>query len=92
MGNAPLPLIALAFLADYELLYGNLREASRMYELALELADKWSAQSSLALCFAQQGRASLLYEWNDLDEATRALQECFRIGELWKTSRLLVPA
>ena len=48
MGNAPLPLIALAYLADHE--------------------------------------------WNDLDEATRALQECFRIGELWKTPRLLVPA
>jgi LuxR family maltose regulon positive regulatory protein len=40
----------------------------------------------------QQGRASLLYEWNDLDGAVSALQECFRIGELWKSPRLLVPA
>ena len=92
MGNAPLPLTALAYLADYEWLQGNLRDASRMYEQALELAGKWGGQSSLALCLAQQGRAGLLYEWNDLDGATRALQECIRVGELWKNPRLLVPA
>jgi len=92
VGNAPLPLIALAYLADYESLYGNLRNASRLYKQALELADKWDARSSLALCFAQQGKAVLLYEWNDLDGATRALQECIRIGDLWKSPRLLVPA
>lgn len=92
VGNAPLPLTALAYLADYEWLQGNLREASRMYEQALELADKWGGQASLALCFVQQGRANLLYEWNDLDGATRALQECFRIGGLWNSPRLLVPA
>ena len=92
VANAPLPLIALAYLADYEYLDGNLRNASRMCEQAIELAEKWGGQSSLALCFVQQGKASLLYEWNDLDGAMSALQECFRIGELWKSPRLLVPA
>ena len=92
VGNAPLPLIALAYLADYECLDGNLRNASRMYEQAIELAEKWGGQFSLALCFVQQGRASLLYEWNDLDGAANSLQECFRIGDLWKSPRLLVPA
>ena len=92
VGNAPLPLTALAYLADYAWLEGNLRSASRMYEQAIELSEKWGGQSSIALCLVQQGRASLLYEWNDLDGAERALQECFRIGELWKGSRFLVPA
>jgi len=92
VGNAPLPLITLAYLADYESLEGNLRNAAKMYEQAIELAEKWGGQSSLALCFVQQGKASLLYEQNDLDGATQALQECFRIGELWKSPRLLVPA
>jgi LuxR family maltose regulon positive regulatory protein len=92
VGNAPLPLTALAYLADYEWLHGNLRGASRMYEQALELADRWGGQSSLALCLVQQGRAGLLYEWNDLAGATRALQECIRVGDLWKNPRLLVPA
>jgi len=92
VGSAPLPLIALAYLADYESLYGNLRNASQMYEQAIELAEIWGARSSLALCFAQQGKAGLLYEWGDLDGATRALQECIRIGDLWKSPRLLVPA
>lgn len=92
VGNAPLPLIALAYLADYEGLDGNLRSAAGMYEQAIELAEKWGGQSSLALCFVQQGKASLLYEWNDLDGVVSTLQECFRIGDLWKSPRLLVPA
>ena len=92
VGNAPLPLIALAYLADYECLEGNLRSAAKMYEQAIELAEKWGGQFSLALCFVQQGRASLFYERNDLDGAVSALQECFRIGDLWKSPRLLVPA
>jgi LuxR family maltose regulon positive regulatory protein len=92
VGNAPLPLTALAYLADYEVLYGNLREASRMYEMAIEFADKWGGQSSIALSFVQQGRAGLFYEWNDLDGAIRALQTCLRIGDLWNSPRFLVPA
>jgi LuxR family maltose regulon positive regulatory protein len=92
VGNAPLPLTALAYLADYEWLEGNLRNASRMYEQAIELAEKWGGQFSIALCLVQQGRAGLLYEWNDLDGAARALQECIRIGDVWKSPRFLVPA
>lgn len=92
VGNAPLPLTALAYLSEIEWRQGNLRGAFRMYERALELAEQWAAQSSIALCFAQWGRASLLYEWNDLDGAARALQQSIRIGELWKYSRLLVDA
>lgn len=92
VGNAPLPLIALAYLADYEMLEGNLRGAAGMYDQAIELADKWGGQFSIALCLVQQGKAGLLYEWNDLDGALNALQDCFRIGELWKSPRLLVPA
>jgi ATP/maltotriose-dependent transcriptional regulator MalT len=92
VGNAPLPLTALAYLADYEWLEGNLRGASRMYEQSIDLSEKWGGGSSIALCLVQQGRASLLYEWNDLDGTARALQECFHIGELWKNSRFLVPA
>ena len=92
VGNAPLPLMALAYLADYEWLQGNLRDASRMYEQSIGLAEKWGGQSSIALCLVQQGRAGLLYEWNDLDGAARALQECIRVGELWRNPRLLVPA
>jgi ATP/maltotriose-dependent transcriptional regulator MalT len=38
----------------------------------------------------QWGRASLLYEWNDLDGAAHALQQSIRMGELWKSPGLLV--
>jgi LuxR family transcriptional regulator, maltose regulon positive regulatory protein len=92
VGNAPLPLTALAYLADYEWLEGNLRSASRMYEQAIEFSEKWGGQSSIALCLVQQGRAGLLYEWNDLDGTARALQECIHIGEVWKGLRFLAPA
>ena len=90
VGNAPLPLTALAYLAEIEWLQGNLRDASRMYEQALELAEQYGGQPSIALCFVHWGRASLLYEWNELDEARHALQESIRIGELWKRPRFLV--
>jgi LuxR family maltose regulon positive regulatory protein len=92
VGNAPLPLTALAYLSDIERLQGKLREASRMFEQALELVEQWGGQSSIALCLVQQGRAGLHYEWDDLDGAVLALQESLRIGELWRFSRLLVPA
>ena len=92
VGNAPLPLTALAYLSEIEWLQGNLRNASRMYEQALELAEQWNGQSSIALCLVQQGRANLLYEWNDLDSTSHALLEWFHISELWKSSRFLVPA
>ena len=92
VGNAPLPLTALAYLSDIERLQGKLREASRMFEQALELAEQWGGHPSIALCLVQQGRAGLHYEWDDLDGAVLALQESLRIGELWRFSRLLVPA
>jgi LuxR family maltose regulon positive regulatory protein len=63
-----------------------------MYDQAIELSEKWGGGSSIALCLIQQGRASLLYEWNDLDGTASALQECFHIAELWKSPRFLVPA
>jgi LuxR family maltose regulon positive regulatory protein len=92
VGNAPLPLTALAYLSEIEWLQGRLRDAFLMYEQALGLAEQWDGQSSIALCLVQLGRAGLLYEWNDLDEAANALQEGIRIGELWKSPRFLVHA
>lgn len=91
VGNAPLPLTALAYLAEIEWLRGKLRDASRMYEQALELAEQWGGQPSIALCLVQWGKAGLYYEWNDLDGAARAVQASIRTGELWKNPRLLVP-
>lgn len=92
VGNAPLPLMALAYLAEIEWLRGNLREASRMYDEARELAARWNGQTSIALSLVQQGVATLLFEWDDLDGAAAALQESIRIGEAWRNARLLVPA
>jgi LuxR family maltose regulon positive regulatory protein len=92
VGNAPLPLTALAYLAEIEWLQGNLREASRMYDQARELAARWDAQSSIALGLVQLGRASLLYEWDDLVGAAFALEESIRVGESWRNARLLVPS
>jgi LuxR family maltose regulon positive regulatory protein len=90
VGNAPLPLTALAYLAEIEWLQGNLREASRMYDQARELALRWDGQSSIALNLVQWGRACLLYEWDDLEGAALALQESIRIGEAWRNAHMLV--
>jgi LuxR family maltose regulon positive regulatory protein len=91
VGNAPLPLTALAYLSEIEWLQGNLRGAARMYEQALDLAEQWGGGPSIAACFVHWGRAGLFYEWNDLDSAWHALQRSIRIGELWNSPpRLLV--
>jgi LuxR family maltose regulon positive regulatory protein len=87
-GKDPSVLVALAYLAELEWLQGNLRDASRMYEQALELSEQWGGQVSLAR--VHWGRASLFYEWNDLDSAAHALQESIRSGELWKDPHVLV--
>src|SRR5574339_1227698 len=75
-GDPSVSLIALAYLAELEWLQGNLRDASRMYEQARELSEQWGGQVSLAR--VHWGKATLLYEWNDLDSAAHALQESIR--------------
>jgi LuxR family maltose regulon positive regulatory protein len=92
VGGAPLPLTALAYLAEIEWLQGNLREASRVYEQARELAARWDGQSSIALNTVESGRAHLLYEWDDLEGAALALRESIRIGDAWRNASLLVPS
>jgi LuxR family maltose regulon positive regulatory protein len=92
VGNAPLPLTALAYLAEIEWLQGNLRESGRMYKQAAELATHLGGQPSIALCLVHWGRASVLYEWDDLEGAAVAVEESIRVAELWRTPRLLVPA
>jgi LuxR family maltose regulon positive regulatory protein len=92
VGNAPLPLTALAYLAEIEWLRGNLREVSRMYDQAGELATRWDAQTSIAQGLVKQGMGNLLYEWDDLEGAARVLQESIRIGEALRNARLLAPS
>lgn len=87
----PLPALnSFAHIPEIEWLQGNLHVASQMYEQALDLAEQGGGQFSLGLCRIHWGRASLFYEWNDLERAARALQESIRVGELWKNPRLLV--
>jgi LuxR family maltose regulon positive regulatory protein len=91
VGGAPLPLTALAYLAEIEWLQGSLREAARMYDQARELTVRWNGQTSIALNIVQLGRAYLLYEWDDLEGATLALKESIRAGEAWRNATMLVP-
>ena len=89
-GRPPPALTAFAHLPEIEWLEGNLREASRLFEQAIDLAEQWGRQSSIAMCRVHWGRASLFYEWNDLDGAARAVQESIRVSELWKLPRIFV--
>jgi LuxR family maltose regulon positive regulatory protein len=90
VGGAPLPLTALAYLADIEWLQGNLGAASRLHDRAGELAVRWDGQSSIALNIVHLGRAYLLYEWDDLEGAALALRESIRVGEAWNNATTLV--
>lgn len=92
VANAPLPVVALAYLAEIEWLQGNLKAAARAYDGARALAAQSGDQPSIALGLVHLGRANLLYERDDLTGAGVALAEGIRIGESWRNPRVLVPA
>lgn len=92
VGNAPLPLTAMAYLAEIEWQHGSLRTAGRIQDEALALAAEWGNEASIGLSLVQLGRASLLYERNALEQAEVAVSESIRIGEAWRNPRVLVPA
>lgn len=72
-GNLPVALIAMGQLAQLQAMQGQLHQATRTYQQALDLAARWRITSSPALGVALVSMGEVLREWNDLDEAERLL-------------------
>ena len=71
--NIPVTLIALGQLAQLQALQGQLHQASRTYQQALDLATRRSVMTLPALGVALVSMGDVLREWNDLDGAGRLL-------------------
>ena len=85
----------LSKLADYELLYllwfcyyaqavaaqGKLAQAKRLYEEADDLAQNMGVQKSNVFSNAVIGLGSLYYEWNDLKQAEKYIEEGVTVAE-----------
>jgi LuxR family transcriptional regulator, maltose regulon positive regulatory protein len=74
-GNLPVTLIAMGQLAQLQVMQGQLHQATRTYQQALDLAARWRVTSSPALGVALVSMGEVLREWNDLDGAGRLLLE-----------------
>ncbi len=81
-GHPYVALAAIYSLANIEARKGKLRQAAKVYEKALRLGTEWGSGSPLpATGYAYVGMGQVLYEWNDLDEATRHVSRGIELGE-----------
>jgi LuxR family transcriptional regulator, maltose regulon positive regulatory protein len=85
-GNVPVTLIAMGQLAQLQAMQGQLHQATRTSQQALDLATRWGVTTLPALGVALVSMGEVLREWNDLDGAKRLLLEgieyCQRQGGL----------
>jgi len=72
-GNIPVTLIAIGQLAQLQAMQGQLHQAARTSQQALDLATRWGVTTSPALGVALVSMGEVLREWNDLDGAERLL-------------------
>jgi LuxR family maltose regulon positive regulatory protein len=72
-GNLPVTLIAMGQLAQLQAMQGQLPQAARTCQQALDLAAQRGVTTSPALGVARVSMGEVLREWNDLDEAERLL-------------------
>jgi len=86
-GNALVSLIAITRLADLKVLQGQLHKAAGIYQEAIQLAEPGKRLPIAGMAYLGMGR--LLYEWNDLDAATRHLTTCVELGRRWASVDIL---
>lgn len=85
-GNLHIAVPALCALAHLQAVRGQLHQAAGTFGEALQLAGGRRAGRGQPLpmaAMAFSGLAGLLYEWNDLEAATRHLTQGLEQGELW---------
>jgi len=90
MGNRTFTRTASALLGEVCIEQGALRLAAEYYRQMLGEAREQEDLNDIG--HAQVGMAQLFYEWNELEEAERALQEATDIGKLLAHEELQVQA
>lgn len=79
-GNLRATMLSAYYLADMYQAFGRFEEAARLYQEGLGWARDARPLSALA-CWAHAGLGALLYEWNDLPEATTHLRQAIELGQ-----------
>jgi len=80
-GNIFITLFVLRQLGEQQAIQGQLRFAAGVYQQALDLADARQILTLPVVGTAYVGMGELLYEWNDLDGATRRLMQGIEHGQ-----------
>jgi LuxR family transcriptional regulator, maltose regulon positive regulatory protein len=83
-GNDLVSLMSASQLADIKVLQGKLHEAAAMYRQIIQSAESGQQLSIASMAYVSMGR--LLYEWGDLDTATRHLTTAIELGQQWKSA------
>jgi len=88
-GVALIPMMSLVQLADLEARQGQLGEAASLYRQAIQEAEQPDKPLNLvSMAHANLGR--LLYERNELSEATRHLKTCIELGRQWGSVDMVI--
>jgi len=91
-GNFYAALASFEQLAKLAVIRGQLHQALDIYRSALKVAQNWMSEagkpqgSLIAAAGPQLGLGTVLYEMNDLENASRHIQhsaDLFELGELW---------
>ena len=82
-GNVHLILTANCNLGEVLLEQGQLRQAARIYSQSLPIAQLPDGQTSPFIDRVLAGLGSLAYEWNQLEDAARHIQECLNSARRW---------
>ncbi len=83
-GNDLVSLMSESQLADIKLLQSKLHEAAAMYRQIIQSAESGKQLSIATMAYISMGR--LLYEWGDLDAATRHLTTAIELSQQWKSA------
>jgi LuxR family maltose regulon positive regulatory protein len=89
-GNIFITLFALRQLGQQQAIQGQLRYAASVYQQALDLVAERQIQTLPVVGMAYVGMGELLYEWNELDEATRQLMQGIEHGQRGGMSEILL--
>ncbi|UCC88450.1 MAG: AAA family ATPase [Anaerolineales bacterium] len=88
-GNLPIGVVALCYQADLLMRQGQLNQAKALYEQALALSTDQQGNTLPVAGEALLGLGELYREWNDLETATRYLEEGVRLTKQWRSIEML---
>jgi LuxR family maltose regulon positive regulatory protein len=78
-GNLRTTMLGVYYLADLHLTLGQFQQAAQLYQQGLEWDRQVTPPSALS-CWVHAGLGALLYEWNELAEATHHLRRAIELS------------